>query len=750
MPSETPSIFVCGPQTTILPPQEYFAHLRQNIHHASTLQTIDTAIAELPEIWKTLVKEYPPLREIPGAGILRDMKGWITGDTDTVGNLKPLLSNMHLGPLTVVLQVLEYLNYLAREGVDHSQVVGDVKHGGFQGLCTGFLTASALSCSRDTVAIGKHVAVALRLALCIGAMVDLENQCGVLPAGMISLTVRWTSGSDRRRVMAILARYKEAYLSVNMDTHSISITTPEVDLPSIFHDLSRIGVQIISIGLKGRFHHPQHSAAVSISHKVFATSPDLFHFPKDSHALVPLRSNDSGALVSPGEPLHETAVRCSLLEMADWHATMSTAVATVRCFVPNDPPLVLGLGLVDCVPLSILDDQRSAVVYRRALETSSHVQEQVQAQEGSHTDVYAENAYLEQIIEQRGLLRPGGTAIGQAQGQYSDQTQSQSEGHTPRNNNNSAESGSFSFRTYQSTQQSTPPDDQGLQRLFYAATASHPLVGPLGRQIQYGQTYESRRDRLPDEQITRRAVSAFFQCAATLFYVTTESKSSQLLDKVYHSNDATAQDVCEVAACAAIGSHYKIDEICDEARAAFFYLASASLNEAFEASHIQGVRISILLLSALNLVKADMDATLQSATSHVTGDDEYRRTLQTLIFLEGCAVFEACIVLLLGICQRYLADSSNTFPDLPAHVHTCLTVLRFCSRGDIAAHRLMDMLEPILQLWNCLGPTSQVQQEGQMWIDYILDDGSADLFTVVRMTYQLLDLMPQTQSNVWV
>ncbi|KAH8430981.1 uncharacterized protein LDX57_008643 [Aspergillus melleus] len=330
MPSENPSIFVCGPQTTTLPPQEYFVHLRQTLRYDSTLEAIDTAIAELPEIWKTLVNEHPGLNELHGNGILRDMNGWITGDSDNLGYSKSLLSNMHLGPLTVVLQVMEYLNYLAREGVDHSEVMGSVARGGFQGLCTGFFTASALSCSKDTAEIGKHVAVALRLALCIGAMVDLENQSGVLPAGMISVTVRWTSGSDRRRVMDILGRHEEAYLSVNMDTHSISITTAETDLPSIFHDLSRIGVQVTSIGSKGRFHHPQDSAAVAISHKVFAASPDLFHFPQDNHALVPLRSNDSGALVNPGEPLHQTALRCSLLEMADWHATMSTAVATIR------------------------------------------------------------------------------------------------------------------------------------------------------------------------------------------------------------------------------------------------------------------------------------------------------------------------------------------------------------------------------------------------------------------------------------
>ncbi|PLB49747.1 hypothetical protein P170DRAFT_426617 [Aspergillus steynii IBT 23096] len=390
MPSETPSIFVCSPQTTVFPPQEYFLQLRENHRHDTILKTIDAAIAELPKIWTTLVKGYPALGEIPGAGLLRDMKGWTTGDSDNLGNCKSLLSNKHLGPLTIVVQLMEYLNYLAESGVDHSEMMKSVAHGGFRGLCTGFLTASALSCSKDTAAIGKHAAVALRLALCIGAMVDLDNQFGVLPARMISLTTRWTSATNRSRVMTILAGYEEAYLSVVMDAHSITITAPEADLPSIFHELGRIGAQITAIGPKGRYHHPLHSTTVTILDKIFASSPDLFHFP-DS-ALVPLRSNDSGAMVSPGEPLHETALRCLLLEMADWHLTMSTAVATIRYFAPSDTPLVLGLGLVDCVPESLVDGLRAAATYRRALAPRSQCREHGAVDETSRTS-YMERRY---------------------------------------------------------------------------------------------------------------------------------------------------------------------------------------------------------------------------------------------------------------------------------------------------------------------------------------------------------------------
>lgn len=189
------------------------------------------------------------------------------------------------------------------------------------------------------------------------------------------------------------------------------------------------------------------------------------------------------------------------------------------------------------------------------------------------------NAYLEQVVQQlSGDRDQRGSMIQPDLG-------------------DGVELGSTSISTDGPYQSSSTPQEQDLQNLFYAATASHPLLGSLDMDAQYGHGgYRgNRRDRLPAEPVTRRAVKAFFQCAATLFYVTTEARSGELLDRVFHTNDASMQDIVEVAACAAIGSHYKSDEIPEEARAAFFYLASTSMHEALEADHIQGMRIFICL-----------------------------------------------------------------------------------------------------------------------------------------------------------
>ncbi|KAL4902117.1 hypothetical protein BDW74DRAFT_67162 [Aspergillus multicolor] len=193
------------------------------------------------------------------------------------------------------------------------------------------------------------------------------------------------------------------------------------------------------------------------------------------------------------------------------------------------------------------------------------------------------------------------------------------------------------------------PDEDEMVHMFYAATADHPLLGQMG--AQYGDHRRNRRDKLPDKRLTRYALYAFFQCAATIFYVTTEEQSTRLMERVYHSDDANMGDVCELSALAAIGSHYNINEVPDEARAAFFFLASTSLHEAMQSDYFQGMRIFIclcmscvmdkssnarlLIMSALNLARSRMKEQLQNSYPNNSGSEAYRRTLQTLVFLEG-------------------------------------------------------------------------------------------------------------------
>jgi hypothetical protein len=175
--------------------------------------------------------------------------------------------------------------------------------------------------------------------------------------------------------------------------------------------------------------------------------------------------------------------------------------------------------------------------------------------------------------------------------------------------------------------------DHGLEHMFFAATANHPLLNSLNPPSGFSD--RNMRDQIPEEHLTRYALDAFFQCAATLFYVTTEDNAAQLMKKVYHTNDASILDICELSALAAIGSYYIIDKVDDAARARYFFLATTNLNEAVQAYDIQGLRIFICLC-----MSCIMDKSL-SARLLVSMFVFYLRCLRVLlsiisVWLESC------------------------------------------------------------------------------------------------------------------
>ncbi|KAL2813011.1 hypothetical protein BJX63DRAFT_432299 [Aspergillus granulosus] len=222
---------------------------------------------------------------------------------------------------------------------------------------------------------------------------------------------------------------------------------------------------------------------------------------------------------------------------------------------------------------------------------------------------------------------------------------------TPEQELSSCESSSASAESRPTFSSAVQPHkvDYVIEHMFYAATANHPLLGSLN--TLYGHSDSNMRSQLPDEHITRYALDAFFQCAATLFYVTTEENAAQLLRKVYHTTNASIQDVCELSALCAIGSHYTIDKVTDAARARYFFLATTNLNEAIQVYHIQGLRIFIclcmscimdkslsarlLVMSGLNLARARTEVETERSNPNRNDMIEYRRTLQTMVFFEG-------------------------------------------------------------------------------------------------------------------
>lgn len=199
----TPALLLCGSQA-IQWSEDYLSSLREVLLTESTLQPLVNAIHELPQLWGTLLEADSTLHKVSGKRILERYTRWLDGepllDKDSSSH-----SNMILSPLTVIMHLVEYTSHLHKSNLDHLHILDGAKHGGIQGFCTGFLTAITLSISRDAKDIAELGAVAVRLAACIGAYVDLD-QCTT--SDYACLAVRWPITSDEQTVKEILAKHE--------------------------------------------------------------------------------------------------------------------------------------------------------------------------------------------------------------------------------------------------------------------------------------------------------------------------------------------------------------------------------------------------------------------------------------------------------------------------------------------------------------------------------------------------------------
>lgn len=207
-----PSLLLCGPQTN-LPSAKYLGRIRQSLLSQARLRDFLAAIDDLPRIWGLLLEHQPQLSSVPGLECIDAIRKWLSEGVPLNPPREAL--NVFYTPLTVVFQIVEYMTYVERnrEGITHSSILEAAKSAGIQGFCTGFLTAVALSLSEDEEDISRFGGIALRLALCIGAFVDLAGPFARPPLETSCLSVRLRDPEKKNLVEEIIAKYPD----VSMD-----------------------------------------------------------------------------------------------------------------------------------------------------------------------------------------------------------------------------------------------------------------------------------------------------------------------------------------------------------------------------------------------------------------------------------------------------------------------------------------------------------------------------------------------------
>ena len=202
-----PSLILCGPQAQ-LPSSDDAKHLHQVLSSRGMTQRLSATVDNLPTIFQQLADKDNDLNRVPGVDALGYLQQWL--ESGQLPSPSEVLPNVVALPLTVILQIAQFLQYLDRIAVDSSyqSLLDSVQQHGVQGFCAGFLTAAAIAFSENDEELAKTAAVSLRLATCVGAYIDRNGLYANPPNPACAFSVRWKSEDHtKEKVISELKRF---------------------------------------------------------------------------------------------------------------------------------------------------------------------------------------------------------------------------------------------------------------------------------------------------------------------------------------------------------------------------------------------------------------------------------------------------------------------------------------------------------------------------------------------------------------
>ncbi|KAI1502205.1 putative polyketide synthase, partial [Biscogniauxia marginata] len=346
------TVLLFGPQALSFS-EESLKSLRTYLIDSEDCQWMLDTISELPSHWNTLVTKFPKLQELPGEKLLNNLDSWFK--TGVVDQTTFQLPNILLTPLVVLTQLTQFSRYLSLSLSNVSTQVQDLhtalakRKVGTVGFCTGLLSASVVSSSSDQATFRQYGAVAIRLAMLIGAFVDAQDASDRLHGRSKSFALAWNSTAMSRELVRILDGFPEAYISVLYDEKRATLTTAVDTVPLLLQQLRQAGVTASEVGLRGRFHcQCYHDDLGSIIN--FCDSDPAFQFPHSSNLALPIH------LSSPSQKaeevkLHHAVLRMILVEQSKWYETFAFVQASC---LESKESVVVSFGPDRGVPPSLM------------------------------------------------------------------------------------------------------------------------------------------------------------------------------------------------------------------------------------------------------------------------------------------------------------------------------------------------------------------------------------------------------------
>lgn len=167
--------------------------LRVQLHVHQSFAWVRNALQDLSSYWDTAASALPSLCASDGKRLLGNLATWLQ-----TGNIEVLhfpLHNTMLTPLVVASHLTQYQKLIVNSDVCDSvhslpRVLETL------GLCTGHLSAAAVSCAEDMAQLELYGAIAIRLAMLIGALVDSKDASLTGDGRASSFSVAWNTCND--------------------------------------------------------------------------------------------------------------------------------------------------------------------------------------------------------------------------------------------------------------------------------------------------------------------------------------------------------------------------------------------------------------------------------------------------------------------------------------------------------------------------------------------------------------------------
>ena len=185
--SQLASVAIFCPQSKA-PQESYLNNLHSFISRKEYLAPFREAILDLKNVWTIFANQRDDIAALAqGPRYMQALSDWITtGNASLVSNH---MSGIISLPLLVIIQIGQYFQYLELHGIKHAELLARLrKGGGVQGYCGGLPPAIAVASAKDEAELVQSAAIAMRLALAIGAYGELGDDESI--PGATTIVVR--------------------------------------------------------------------------------------------------------------------------------------------------------------------------------------------------------------------------------------------------------------------------------------------------------------------------------------------------------------------------------------------------------------------------------------------------------------------------------------------------------------------------------------------------------------------------------